>query len=134
MCQIAYTKPVYLQIYSDFYRQYFQIWWITPYYAGLLIGRRKKVKFRGIFGDKFVEKSTDFARIFKANFAENQSIKKGRFCGYFLEANRFSADQTSVFNVFLTEVIICSFNNNTLQKWTNGKAFNIMASTQFFAT
>ena len=134
MCQIAYTKPVYLQIYSDFYRQYFQIWWITPYYAGLLIGRREKVKFRGIFGDKFVEKSTDFARIFKANFAENQSIKKGRFCGYFLEANRFSADQTSVFNVFLTEVIICSFNNNMLQKWTNGKAFNIMASTQFFAT
>ena len=35
---------------------------------------------------------------------------------------------------FLTEVIICSFNNNTLQKWTNGKAFNIMASAQFFAT
>ena len=23
---------------------------------------------------------------------------------------------------------------NTLQKWTNGKAFNIMASAQFFAT
>ena len=80
-----------------------------------LIGRRKKVKFRGIFGDRYVEKSTNFAGIFKANFAENQSIKKGRFCGYFLEANRFSADQTSVFNVFLTEVIICSFNNNTFQ-------------------
>ena len=45
---------------------------------------------------------------------------------------RFCTDQTSVFNVFLTEVIICSFNNNTLQKWTNGKAFNIMASAQFF--
>ena len=35
---------------------------------------------------------------------------------------------------FLTEVIICSFNNNTLQKWTNGKAFNIIASAQFFTT
>ena len=28
----------------------------------------------------------------------------------------------------------CSFNNNMLQKWTNGEAFNIMASAQFFAT
>ena len=32
------------------------------------------------------------------------------------------------------EVIICYFNNNTLQKWTDGKAFNIMASAQIFAT
>ena len=54
-----------------------------------------------------------------------------------LEIDQFCADQTSIFNVFLTEVIICSFNNNTLQKlqnWANGKAFNIMASAQFFAT
>ena len=54
-----------------------------------------------------------------------------------LEIDQFCANQTSIFNVFLTEVIICSFNNNTLQKlqnWTNGKAFNIMASAQFFAT
>ena len=35
-----------------------------------------------------MEKSSDFAGIFKANLAENQSIKKGRFCGYFLEANK----------------------------------------------
>ena len=51
-----------------------------------------------------------------------------------LEIDRFCADQTSVFNVFLTEDNICSFNNNTLQKRTNGKAFKIMASAQFFAT
>ena len=56
------------------------------------------------------------------------------------EIDQFCADQTSIFNVFLTEVIICFFNNNTLQKWTmdnewtNGKAFNIIASAQFFAT
>ena len=49
-----------------------------------------------------------------------------------LEIDWFGTDQTSFFNVFLTEVIICSFNNNTFQKWTNGKAFNIMASAQFF--
>ena len=59
--------------------------------------------------------------------------KNGGLCGYF-QIDWFCANQTSVFNVFLTEVIICSFNNNTLQKWTNGKAFNIMASSQFFAT
>ena len=51
-----------------------------------------------------------------------------------LEIGRFCGDQTSILNVFLTEVIICSFNNNVLQKWTNGKAFNIMAIAQFFAT
>ena len=44
----------------------------------------------------------DFVVIFKANFATNRI--------------GFCADQTSIFNVFLTEVIICSFKNNTLQK------------------
>ena len=33
-----------------------------------------------------------------------------------LEIYRFCADQTSIFNISLTEVIICSFNNNTLHK------------------
>ena len=97
-----------------------------------------QVKFRGTCRGKFAEKSTDFTGIFGANLAENQLVKKGRFCVYFsgktwLGVDRFCADQTSIFNVFLTEVIICSFNNNTLQNWTNGKAFNIMASAQFFA-
>ena len=46
--------------------------------------------------------------IFAANLAENQSVKKGRFCGYFPGKLRqrsigFCADQTSIFNVFLTE-------------------------------
>ena len=31
--------------------------------AGLLVGRGKKVKFRGIFRDKFAEKTADFAGI-----------------------------------------------------------------------
>ena len=53
-----------------------------------------------------------------------------------LGIDRFCTFQTSVFNVFLTEVIIKfgSFNNKTLQKWTNGEAFNITASAQFCAT
>ena len=71
--------------------------------------------------------------------AGKKSVKKRRILWLFsgqisLEIDRFCADQTSVFNVFLTEVITCSFNNNTLQKWTNGKAFNIMASAQVFVT
>ena len=53
--------------------------------------------------------------------AGKKSVKKRRILWLFsgqisLEIDRFCADQTSVFNVFLTEVIICSFNNNTLQK------------------
>ena len=51
--------------------------------AGLLIGHEKKVKFRTIFRDKFAEKSVDFAGIFGANFTEKQSVKNGRFYGYF---------------------------------------------------
>ena len=39
--------------------------------TGLLVGRRKKVKFRRIFRDKFAEKMADFAGIFEASFAEN---------------------------------------------------------------
>ena len=107
--------------------------------SGRLIGRGKKVKFCWIFRDKIAEKLANFTGIFGANLAGKQSLKKQQILWLFsgqisLEIDRFCADQTSVFNVFLTEVIICSFNNNTLQKWNNGKAFNIMASAQFFAT
>ena len=107
--------------------------------AGLLIGLGRKSQICGIFRDKFTEKSTDFAGVFGANFTEKQSVKKPTILWLFsrqisLEIDQFCADQISLFNVFLTEVIICSFNNNTLQKWTSGKAFNIMASAQFFAT
>ena len=122
---------------------YFQIGWIAPYYAGLLIRSRKKSNFAGFLGAN-ERKNRPILRHFRGNVwgkLRRKSIgKEGRFCGYFLgkilsDIDRFCADQTSVFNVFLTEVIIyCSFNNKTLQKRTNGKAFNIMASAQFFAT
>ena len=56
---------------------------------------------------------------FQGKLAGKQSVKKRRnlwlFSGQISQQiDRFCADQTSVFNVFLTEVIICSFNNNTL--------------------
>ena len=95
-----------------------------------------------MFRDKFSEKLADFAGIsqdFLCKLYQKAIGKKWLILWLFsrkilLEIGWFCADQTSIFNVFLTEVIICSFNNNTLQKWTNGKAFNIMASTHFFAT
>ena len=43
----------------------------------------------------------------------------------------FCSDLTSVF-IFLTEIIICSFNSNTLKKRTNSKAFNMMAIVPSF--
>ena len=71
---------------------------------------RFRANFAWVFGANFTkkrsEKTVDFVGIFWANFTRNQS---------------FCADQTSVFNVFLTEVIICSFNNKTLQKWPMAK-------------
>ena len=68
----------------------------------------KKSQISRVFRGKFAEKSTDFAGIFRANLAENQSVKKGRLWGYFQGKLRqrsigFCADQTSVFNVFLKE-------------------------------
>ena len=49
--------------------------------------------------------------IFGANLAGKQSVKKQWILWLFsgqisLEIDRFCADQTSIFNVFLTEVII----------------------------
>ena len=41
------------------------------------MGREKKGKFCGIFRDRFIE-------IFRANFAEKQSVKNNRFYGNFL--------------------------------------------------
>ena len=43
--------------------------------------------------------------------------------------------QTSITShFFLTGIIICSFNNNSLERWANAKAINIVVSAQFFAT
>ena len=99
----------------------------------------EKVKFYGIFRDKFAEKLANFAVIsleFSGQTSPKSNYKKTADLMSFprqisLGINRLCADQTSIFNVFLTEVIICSFNNNTLQKWTNGKAFKIMVSASF---
>ena len=84
------------------------------YIAGLVIGRGKKSNFGGIFRDKI-------AVIFGANLAGKQSVKKRRILWLFsgqilLEIDWFCFDQTSVFDVFLMAVIICSFNNNMFQK------------------
>ena len=52
------------------------------------------------------------------------------------EVDRFCADQTSIFTVFLTEVIIILLFQQQYapEKKTNGKVFNIMASAHFFGT
>ena len=71
---------------------------------------RSHDNFAGVFAANFPKKQSvetaDFVVIFKANFARNQLTCDQAIC----------ADQTSVFNVFLTEIIICSFNNNALQR------------------
>ena len=87
--------------------------------SGLLIICGKKVKFHGVFGGKIAEKSVEFVGIFWVNLAGKQSVNKQRILRLFSgqisqEIDRFCADQTSIFNVFLTEDITCSFNNNTL--------------------
>ena len=100
--------------------------------------QKKKSNFTGLLGTKTRKNrpiSREFRAIFGANLARKQPVKKRRILWLFLlEIDWFCPDQTGDFNVFLTEVIICSFNNNTPQKWTNSRALNIMASAQFLAT
>ena len=84
--------------------------------------------------DRSQKKKSNFAGFLGTNLRKNRPILWLFSRQISLGINRLCADQTSVFNVFLTKVIICSFINNMLQKWTNGKAFNIMVSVQFFAT
>ena len=98
-------------------------------FAGILETNSRKNRpisreFRGSFRGKFSPKGIGKKRLILWLFSGQISLQIDQFC----------TDQTSIFNVFLREVIICSFNNNTLEKWANGKAFNIMASAQFFAT
>ena len=59
--------------------------------SGLLVGRGKKVKFRGIFRDKFAEKTADFAGIFEASFAEKRLVMSGGFRESFLSKFRWKA-------------------------------------------
>ena len=104
--------------------------------------RKKKSNFAGFSGTKSQKNrsiSWEFHGSFRGKLHQKAIGKKRPILWLFsrqisLEIDGFCADQTSIFSVFLTEVLICSFNNNTLQKWTNGKAFNIMASAQFFTT
>ena len=58
----------------------------TVHNTGPLIGRRKKVKFRGIFRDKFEEKTVDFMEKFRTNFTAKQWLKKAN-CAEIFWAN-----------------------------------------------
>ena len=50
-----------------------------------------------------------------------------------LKETQFSRQYDQRYSTFfLTGIIIWSFNNNALEKCTNGKAFHIVASAQFF--
>ena len=104
--------------------------------------RREKSNFAGFLGRNSWKNrpiSREFGGKFQGKLRQKAIGKKRPILWLFSwqisqEIHRFRADQTSVFNVFLTEVIICSFNDNTLKKRANSKAFNILASAQFFAT
>ena len=83
------------------------------------MSRKKESNFAGFVGTKS-RKIDRFRGNFRSKLGRKEIGKKRRILWLFseqisLEIDRFCADQTSVFNVFLTEVIICSFNNNTLQ-------------------
>ena len=88
-------------------------------YAGLLIIRGKKSQILRDFGGQNCGKIGRFHGNFQGKLGRKAIGKQmADFVVIFgqisQEIDRFCADQTSVFNVFLTEDITCSFNNNTL--------------------
>ena len=73
-----------------------------------------------------------------ANFAEKRCLKingqnfhvkfLGKFCQKLICFALFLMKKDSNFAVFARgngEIFICSFNNNALKKWANGKAFTL---------
>ena len=87
--------------------------------------RKKKSNFAEYLGTnsrKNRQISQEFHRSFRSKLHQKAIGKKWPILWLFsrqilLEIDWFCTDQTSVFNVYLTEVIICSFNNNMLQNW-----------------
>ena len=84
----------------------------------------KKSNFEGFSGalKKLLEKSVDFMGNFGGKLRQETISKKQPISLDFLGANfakidQFCIDMTSVVNVFLTGIIICSFNNSSLEKW-----------------
>ena len=59
------------------------------------------------------------------NFAKKQSVKNSRFRWVLFwqispKSINFASIWPALFNVFLTGIIICSFNNSSLEKWAKG--------------
>ena len=73
---------------------------------------------------------------FGANFAEKQLVKNSRFCRNFSGQILLEINHTSVFNVFLAEVIIVLlFQQQYAPEMSQWQSLNnIMASAQFSAT
>ena len=66
--------------------------------------------------------------------SKKQPISLDFFWQISLKSINFALIWPALFNVFLTGIIIYSFNNSSLEKWVNAKAINIMVIAQFFAT
>ena len=73
---------------------------------------------------------------FGENFAEKQLVKNSQFCGNFSGQILLEINHTSVFNVFLAEVIIVLlFQQQYAPEMNQWQSLNnIMASAQFSAT
>ena len=74
-------------------------------------------------------------KVFQETISKKQPISLDFFWQISLKSTQFMSgyDQRCL-TFFITGIIICSFNNNALEKCTNGKAFHIVASAQFFTT
>ena len=85
----------------------------THHYTGILIGRREKSQ---ISRENWPISQEILGKLHQKAIGKKRPILWLFSRQILLEIDQCCADQTSVFKVFLTEVIICSFNNNKLKK------------------
>ena len=122
-------------------------------FRGILTGEKSKIaeksgRFRGILAEQ-----SQISRNFQGQIVRKIGRSHGKFRGklrqetigkkqpisldFFwqisLKSINFASIWPALFNVFLTGIIMCSFNNSSLEKWANAKAINIMVIAQFFA-
>ena len=123
-------------------------------FRGIFAAEKSKIRwkfgrFRGILAEKS-QISKDFygqilrkigrfhgkfrGKLRQETISKKQPISLDFFWQISLKSINFASIWPALFNVFLTGIIICSFNNSSLEKWANAKAINIMVSAQFFAT
>ena len=114
---VFFKKSRFVKLSQEVVAAVFGVKLLTIGRAGLLIGRGRKSQISRDFWRQIRGKIGRFRGSFRSKSHQKAIGKKGPILWLFswqilLEIDQFCADQASIFNVFLTEVIICSFKDS----------------------